>query len=70
MGIVYQGCHHVVHHFYYEDVAVHHGASLRVVRLQDNGREGVRDNRLLQHFTYNYDCLLSTRYVINAAEIR
>jgi len=34
--IVHQRRHHVVHHIYHEDVTVHHGARLRIVRFSDN----------------------------------
>lgn len=64
MGVVYQRCHNVVHYLQHEDVAVHHGAGLRAVRIQNNGREGVRNNRLLQQFTLNYDCFFPARYAI------
>lgn len=64
MGLVYQRCRFIIHHLFHEAVAVHHGTSLRTVRIQDNGRESVCDNRLLQQFAHNDDCFLSARYTI------
>lgn len=71
MGVIYQRCHNVVHHLQHEVVAVHHGAGLRTVRIQNYGREGVRNNRLLQQFTLNYDCFFPARYaIINVTDMR
>lgn len=64
MGVIYQGCHHVIHHLFHKIVGVHYDTGFRTVRLQDYGWESVHDNRLLQQFTDNYDCFLSTRYAI------
>jgi len=60
---IHQGCHLIIHYLHDADVTVHHGARVYAVRFQDNGRESVHDNRLLQHSTHNHDCFLPTRYV-------